>query len=444
MVVIPAPDVLARARLWAKCGDWIAERACGGPFGYPILGNGGPSRGGSQRGLVERTVRAVQRVVVVGGGLAGLQTVAALRTQGYGGALALVGAESHAPYDRPPLTKSVLMGESDDSTLDADWAAWNVELHLGRTATGLRPGTLETDAGDLAWDQLVIATGSVPVRFPGTEPAITLRTREDSLRLRAMLRPGTRLVIVGAGWIGAEVATAAVRAGAHVTVVEALHAPLANALPDACGTRMLAWWAPADLLLGEAVRAVEPDAVHLSGGTTVPADVVLLGVGARPATAWLHGAVPLTDRGAVAVDPGLRSAMPGVWAVGDAAAWTSARYDRRMHVEHWDNALHSPTVAATTLLGGDAVWDPVPYFWSEQWGHMVQYAGHHEGVDRVVWREEGNTWAAFWLTGDRMTAALTADRPRDLVQSRRLMERDTPVDADLLTDPGVAVKATAV
>jgi 3-phenylpropionate/trans-cinnamate dioxygenase ferredoxin reductase subunit len=115
-----------------------------------------------------------------------------------------------------------------------------------------------------------------------------------------------------------------------------------------------------------------------------------------------------------------------------------------MHVEHWDNALHSPTVAAATLLGGDAVWDPVPYFWSEQWGHMVQYAGHHLGADRVVWREEGNTWAAFWLTGDRITAALTADRPRDLVQSRRLMERDTPVDADLLTDPGVAVKATAV
>jgi NADPH-dependent 2,4-dienoyl-CoA reductase/sulfur reductase-like enzyme len=387
----------------------------------------------------------VQRVVVVGGGLAGLQTVAALRTQGYGGALVLVGAESHLPYDRPPLTKAVLMGQSHDSTLDADWAAWNVELHLGRTATGLCQGRLETDDGDLAWDQLVIATGSVPVRFAGTEPAMTLRTREDSLRLRALLRPGTRLVIVGAGWIGAEVATAAVRAGAHVTVVEALHAPLANALPDACGARMLPWWAPVDLLLGEAVRAVEPDVVHLSGGTTVPADVVLLGVGARPATAWLRGtAVTLTDHGAVAVDPGLRSAMPGVWAVGDAASWTSARYDRRMHVEHWDNALHSPAVAATTLLGGEATWDPVPYFWSEQWGHMVQFAGHHEGADRVVWREEGHTWAAFWLAGDRILAALTVDRPRDLVQSRRLMQSDARVNPDLLANPATQVKASAV
>jgi 3-phenylpropionate/trans-cinnamate dioxygenase ferredoxin reductase subunit len=388
----------------------------------------------------------MQRVVVVGGGLAGLQTVAALRQQGYAGALVLVGAERHLPYDRPPLTKAVLHGESDDSTLDADWSTWDVERHLGRTATGLAPGTLETDAGDLAWDQLVIATGSVPVRFPGTEPAMTLRTREDAVALRAMLRPRARLVIVGAGWIGAEVATAAVRAGAHVTVVEALDAPLANALPADCGKRMLPWWAPVDLLLGESVQSVEPGAVHLSSGTTLAADVVLLGVGARPATQWLHGvAIPLTDRGAVEVDHGLRSAMPGVWAVGDAAAWTSARYGARMHVEHWDNALHAPAVAATTLLGGEATWDPVPYFWSEQWGHMVQYAGHHGASDRVVWREDGDTWAAFWLTaGDRIVAALAVDRPRDLVQARRLMDAGVTVDPEMLGDAAASVKATAL
>jgi 3-phenylpropionate/trans-cinnamate dioxygenase ferredoxin reductase component len=388
----------------------------------------------------------VQRIVVVGAGLAGLQTVAALRTQGYAGALVLVGAEPQPPYDRPPLTKAVLHGETDDSTLDADWAGWDVELHLGRTATDLRAGTLETDAGDLAWDRLVVATGSVPVRFPGTEAAITLRTREDALRLRGMFRPGARLVIVGAGWIGAEVATAAVKVGVHVTVVEALDAPLANALPADCGKRMLPWWAPVDLVLGESVRGVEPGAVHLSGGTSLAADVVLLGVGARPATAWLHDTlVLLTERGAVEVDSGLRSAMPGVWAVGDAAAWTSTRYGRRMHVEHWDNALHSPAVAATTLLGGEATWDPVPYFWSEQWGHMVQYAGHHVGADSVVWREEGDTWAAFWLTGgNRLVAALAVDRPRDLVQARRLMDRGAPVDADLLTDPARPVKDSAV
>ena len=382
--------------------------------------------------------------MVVGGGLAGLQTVAALRNQGYADALVLVGAEQHPPYDRPPLTKAVLHGESDDSTLDADWAHWNVERHLGRTATGLCAGTLETDSGDLAWDRLVIATGSVPVRFPGTEAALTLRTREDAVALRALLQPGARMVIVGAGWIGAEVATAAVRAGVHVTVVEALDAPLANALPADCGKRMLPWWDAVDLLLGVSVRAVEPGAVHLSDDTTLAADAVLLGVGARPATAWLHGtAVALTGRGAVEVDSGLRSAMPGVWAVGDTAAWASARYGARMHVEHWDNALHSPAVAATTLLGGDATWDPVPYFWSEQWGHMVQYAGHHAGADRVVWREDADTWAAFWLIGDRITAALAVDRPRDLVQARRLMESGVSVDSAVLADPSMPVKSAA-
>jgi 3-phenylpropionate/trans-cinnamate dioxygenase ferredoxin reductase component len=397
----------------------------------------------------------VARIVVVGGGLAGLQTVAALRRQGSTDALVLVGAELHPPYDRPPLTKAVLHGESEDSTLDADWAGWDVDVHLGRTATGLRTGVLETDAGDLAWDRLVIATGSVPVRFPGTAAARTLRTREDALALRAMLRPGVRLVIVGAGWIGAEVATAAVKAGVHVTVVEALDAPLANALPADCGKRMLPWWAPVDLVLGESVRAVEPGTVHLSGGhlsgghlsggSSLPADVVLLGVGSRPATAWLHGTpVCLTERGAVEVDSGLRSAMPGVWAVGDAAAWSSQRYGRRMHVEHWDNALHAPAVAATTLLGGEAVWDPVPYFWSEQWGHMVQYAGHHVGADRVVWREDGDTWAAFWLTGDRLSAALAVDRPRDLVQSRRLMDSGGRVDEAALADPARPVKSAAI
>lgn len=379
--------------------------------------------------------------MVVGAGLSGLQTVSALRAQGYDGELLLVGAEQQAPYDRPPLSKAVLTGAAEHSRLEADWDALRVVRRHGTTATALRPGAVETDAGELLWDRLVVATGSVPVRFPGTEAAMTLRNHEDSLALRGHLRPGSRVVIVGAGWIGAEVATAAVAAGAQATVVEALDAPLAAALPVECGKRMLAWWTPVDLLLGESVVSVQPGAVHLRSGRTLPADVVLLGVGARPATAWLRAApVELTERGAVAVDSGLRSSMPGVWAVGDAAAWQSARYGRRMHVEHWDSALHAPTVAATTLLGGEATWDPVPYFWSEQWGHMVQYAGHHDGADRLVWREDGERWSAFWLAGDRLLAVLAVDRPRDLVQGRRLMAAGAHVDAGLLADPGVQVR----
>jgi NADPH-dependent 2,4-dienoyl-CoA reductase/sulfur reductase-like enzyme len=322
---------------------------------------------------------------------------------------------------------------------------------LGRRATGLpAAGVLATDAGDMEYDGLVVATGASPVPLPGADTALaeaplTLRTREDALALRSRLRPGARLVIVGAGWIGAEVATAAVRAGVRVTVVEAMPAALASALPAWCGQRMLPWWSEVDLRLGAAVDAVEPDAVHLRGGERIPADTVLVAVGARPETAWLDGSgLELTPRGAVAVDGGLRTSRPGVLAVGDCAAWDSERYATRMHVEHWDNALRAPATAAANLLGGDERYDPVPYFWSEQWGRMVQYAGHHPAGDRVVERDaEDGRWAAFWLAGDRLVAALTVDRPRELVQARHLMESARPVDATLLADPSVAVKAAA-
>ena len=388
---------------------------------------------------------------MVGAGLAGLQTAVALRGQGYAGALTLLGAETAPPYDRPPLSKALLAGQVDDSTLEADWDGLDVTRLLGRRATGLpAEGVLATDAGDLAYDGLVVATGAAPVRLPGADAALadralTLRTHDDALALRARLRPGARLVIVGAGWIGAEVATAAVRAGVRVTVVEAMPAPLASALPAWCGQRMLPWWSDAEVRLGAAVDAIEPDGVHLHGGERVAADTVLVAVGARPETAWLEGSgLELTPRGAVAVDGGLRTSRPGVLAVGDCAAWDSERYATRMHVEHWDNALRAPATAAANLLGGDERYDPVPYFWSEQWGRMVQYAGHHPAGERVVMREgDDGHWAAFWLAGDRLVAALTVDRPRDLVQARHLMESARPVDAARLADPGVAVKAAA-
>jgi NADPH-dependent 2,4-dienoyl-CoA reductase/sulfur reductase-like enzyme len=379
-------------------------------------------------------------IVVVGAGLAGLQTVVALRAQGYAGELTLMGAEPDLPYDRPPLSKQVLAGVADDSTLDADWPGLDVDVRLSTRALAIGDGVLSTDRGDVAFDRLVLATGAEPRRLPGADSALTLRTRDDALRLRAAIRPGVRLVIVGAGWIGAEVATAAAAAGAVVTVVEGLGAPLAGALPPEIGLRMRPWWRAVDLRLSAPVDAVQPDAVHLADGERIPADVVLLGIGARPLA--LPG-VEVVESGAVAVDGGLRTSRPGVLAVGDCAAWESARYGRRMHVEHWDNALHAPAVAAASALGGDAVWDPVPYFWSEQWGRMVQYAGHHPAADSVVWREDGERWAAFWLAGDRLVATLTVDRPRDLVQARKLMERGAALDAALLTDPAVPVKSAA-
>ncbi len=385
------------------------------------------------------------RVVVVGAGLAGLGTATALRQQGHTGPLTLVGAEARPPYDRPPLSKAVLLGEADASTLEADWAALRVDLQLGRRATGLREGVLETDAGELPWDGLVIATGSRARRVPGTDTARVLRTHDESLALRERLRPDSRLVIVGAGWVSAEVATAAVRAGTRVTVVEALDAPLAGVLPREVTDRMMSWWDAVDLRLGTRVVGAEPGVVHLDDGERLPADTVLVAVGAQPESGWLDGSgVEFAEGGAVAVDEALRTSLPGVLAVGDVMAWQSVRFGTRLHIEHWDTALHSPTSAAATLLGQETVYDPVPYFWSEQWGRMVQYVGYHLAGERLVWRDGGDTWSAFWLAGDRLVAALTVDRHHDLMQARRLVASGRPVDPARLADPATPVKAAAI
>jgi 3-phenylpropionate/trans-cinnamate dioxygenase ferredoxin reductase component len=294
-----------------------------------------------------------------------------------------------------------------------------------------------TDAGDLTYDALVLATGARPRVLAGADGALTLRTHADALALRELLRPGFRLLVVGAGWIGAEVATAAVERGVEVTVVDAAPTVLATALPGEVGERMMTWWRGVDVRLGSAAVEIGARSAVLDDGTTVEADAVLMAVGAVPSVV---AGVELTAEGAVAVDEQLRSSLPGVLAVGDCAAWSSRRYGRRMLVEHWDNALHGPAVAAANVLGGSETWDPVPYFWSEQWGRMVQYAGRHEDADTLVWRDEGERWAAFWLAGERLVAALAVDRPRDLVQARKLMERDAEVDAARLVDPLVAVR----
>ena len=344
-------------------------------------------------------------IVVVGAGIAGLQTVVALREQGYAGPLTLLGAEDEPPYDRPPLTKELLRGEVDVTTLAADWAALDVDLRLGVRVGSVGDGVLATDHGDVAFDRCVLATGAEPRRLPGA--GTTLRTRADALALRAALRPGARLAIVGAGWIGAEVATAAVAAGVEVTVIEALPAPLAGALPVEIGSRTVPWWGGVDLRLGVSVETVEPGAVHLSEGGSVAADTVLVGIGVRPV---VPAGPALTPAGAAAVDGQLRTSLPGVWAVGDCASWESARYGTRMLVEHWDAALRAPGVVAANVLGGAQVWDPVPYFWSEQWGRMVQYAGHHPAGDRLVWREDGERWASV-LAGRRPARVGADGRP---------------------------------
>lgn len=386
----------------------------------------------------------MNHVVVVGAGLAGVRSVEALRGRGYAGRITLVGEERHRPYDRPPLSKAVLLGSTDQTYVDSDLDALEVDFRPGVSAKGLHEGVVETTEGEFAYDGLVIATGAEPIMLPGVGTQHVLRTIDDALNLRERFVSGARVSIIGAGWIGAEVATAARRAGCQVTVIEAGPTPLAHAIGPEVGSRTEAWYDDIDLRLDTMVSSVDQGGVSLLDGTFIPADVVVTGIGVRPTIEWLAGA-DIDLHNGVVTDEHLRTSMPNVVAVGDCAAWWSRRYQTRMRVEHWDTALSAPEVAAATLLGEEAAYDPVPYFWSEQFGHMVQYAGHHPGA-RLLYRGDlTRKGAACWLTDDdRLAAILTVDRPRDLVQGRRIVEAGHRLDTTRLVDPDVPLRDCVV
>ncbi|GHA51799.1 NAD(P)/FAD-dependent oxidoreductase [Streptomyces purpurascens] len=399
---------------------------------------------------------APRRVVVAGAGMAGVQTAVALREQGFTGTVTLIGAEPHQPYDRPPLSKAVLLGKAEGSAFDLDFEALGIELRLGCEVLGLRPGDheLDTEDGPVPYDVLVVATGAEPIRLPGAEgvPGVhLLRTLDDAERLRPVLARKHDIVVVGAGWIGAEFATAAREAGCAVTVVEAAERPLAGALPAEVAAPMAGWYADAGAVLRTHARVerVEPGAVLLDDGTRLPAGAVVVGIGARPATAWLAGSgVELGAQGEIVSDQHLRTSAPDVYAVGDCASFPSGRYGERLLVHHWDNALQGPRTVALNIVGrasgeAPAVYDPVPYFWSEQFGRFVQYAGHHAGADTALWRGDpaGPAWTVCWLRGDRLVALLAVGRPRDLAQGRRLIESGAAMNPVLLADPARPLKA---
>ncbi|MFF7380113.1 NAD(P)/FAD-dependent oxidoreductase [Streptomyces massasporeus] len=399
---------------------------------------------------------APRRVVVAGAGMAGVQTAVALREQGFAGDVILIGAEPHQPYDRPPLSKAVLLGKSEGSAFDVDFEALGIELRLGCEVLGLRPAAhvLDTEDGPVPYDVLVVATGAEPVRLPGAEgvPGVhLLRTLDDAERLRPVLARRHDIVVVGAGWIGAEFATAAREAGCAVTVVEAAERPLAGALPAEVAAPMAGWYADAGAVLRTHARVahVEPGAVLLDDGSRLPADAVVVGIGARPATAWLSGSgIELGTHGEIVADEHLRSTAADVYAVGDCASFPSGRYGERLLVHHWDNALQGPRTVALNIVGraageAPAVYDPVPYFWSEQFGRFVQYAGHHADADTTLWRGDpsGPAWTVCWLRGERLVALLAVGRPRDLAQGRRLIESGVPMNPVLLTDPARPLKA---
>ncbi|GFE17499.1 oxidoreductase [Streptomyces glebosus] len=398
------------------------------------------------------------RVVIIGAGIAGVQTAVALREQGWRGAITLLGDEPHQPYDRPPLSKAVLLGKAEGSTFDIDFAGLDIELRLGHPVTALLPDArlAETADGPIPYDYAVLATGAEPIVLPGSEgmPGVhLLRTLDDAERLRPVLAAQHEIVVVGAGWIGAEFATAAREAGCAVTVVEAADRPLAGALPAEVATHMTGWYtdAGAELRTGARVASVTAGAVTLADGVTLPADAVVIGIGARPATGWLAGSgVEVSPQdGSVLADDRLRTSVPDVYAVGDCASFPSARYGTRLLIHHWDNALQGPRTVAENIARGDAeglVYDPVPYFWSEQFGRFVQYAGHHGNADELVWRGDpaGAAWSVIWLREGRLVALLAVGRPRDLAQGRKLIERGVVLDRERAANASVPLKAAAV
>ncbi|WP_329127677.1 NAD(P)/FAD-dependent oxidoreductase [Streptomyces sp. NBC_01465] len=387
--------------------------------------------------------------------MAGVQTAVALREQGFGGTVTLIGAEPHPPYDRPPLSKAVLLGTAESSAFDVDFDALGVELLLGREVKGLRPQAreLDTTAGPVPYDTLVLATGAYPLSLPGTEgvPGVhLLRTLDDAGRLRPVLAAQQDVVVVGAGWIGAEFATAARAAGCTVTVVEAADRPLTGALPAEIAAPMADWYAEngVELLTGVRVSEIEPGTVVLADGRRLSAGAVVVGIGARPATGWLEGSgIALGPDGAVTADAQLRSSLPEVYAVGDCASFPSGRYGERLLVHHWDNALQGPRTVAANIIGTDAeTYDPVPYFWSEQFGRFVQYAGHHAAADTLLWRGDPLTpsWSVCWLREGRLVAVLAVGRPRDLAQGRKLIESGAALDPVRAADPSVALKSAVL
>ena len=387
-----------------------------------------------------------ERIVVVGGGLAGLRTVEELRAQGYAGQLTLIGAESRPPYDRPPLSKRLMAGDVDDTSLRDELDSLGALVRLGERAERIGDGVLCTDRDEHPFDRLAISTGARPVALPGPGRQRFLRTLDDALTLRETLVPGARLAIIGAGWIGAELATVAVSRGCQVTVVEAAQTPLAATMGQEIGALTAAWYrgAGVELLLGQAVESVQDGGLALAGGGWLAADEIVTAVGVRPETGWLESSGVKLDNG-VAVDELLRSSVPGIYAIGDCAAFWSGRYGRRLRPEHWDVALRGPVTLAANLIGGSERYDPVPYFWSEQFGRMLQYVGDHQSAEQLVWRGSpgGERWAACWLTGGKLVALLAVGLPRDLQQGRRLIESASLVDEGRLADPAVSLREAA-
>ncbi|NJC73943.1 FAD-dependent oxidoreductase [Planosporangium thailandense] len=398
--------------------------------------------------------------VIVGAGLAGAKAAETLRDEGFDGPVVLIGDEPEPPYERPPLSKGLLLGtEKPDSVFvhDADWyTTHDVDLRTGTRVSGIDRAGRKVHLADgerIAYAALLLATGSAPrtLPVPGAEldGVLTLRTLADSRRIAAAAVTDARIVIAGAGWIGLEVAAAARRRGAAVDVVETASLPLQRVLGDMIARTF------ADLHrahgvtfhFGTEIREIRElpgtgrvSSVLLADGTELPADVAVVGVGVRPNTRLAEEAGLAVDNG-VLVDESLRTSDPDIYAAGDVANAYHPLLARRIRVEHWANALTGGPAAARAMLGRPVSYDELPYFYTDQYDLGMEYTGYAapDEVDRVVIRGDlaGREYIAFWTGAGRVLAGMNVNVWDVTDPVRRLIRSARPVDPVRLADPDV-------
>jgi 3-phenylpropionate/trans-cinnamate dioxygenase ferredoxin reductase component len=402
-----------------------------------------------------------QTFVIVGASLAGAKAAETLRAEGFDGRLVLIGAETARPYERPPLSKDYLRGEVSREKVyvheEGFYAEHDIELHLGCTAVGLDTAASELtlDGGErLRYDRLLLTTGAEPRRLPipgaGLDGVLYLRSVEDSDMLRGRLDRGGKVVVVGAGWIGAEVAASARQRGLDVTVIDPLSVPLERVLGGEVGAiyRDIHTDHGVQMLMGTGVASFEGDRaverVRTDDGRQLECDFVVVGIGVQPRTGLAAEAGLAIDDG-ILVDEHLQTSATGVFAAGDVANAHHPLYGERIRVEHWANALHQGPAAARAMVGRPVAYDVVPYFFSDQYDVGMEYAGHARQWDRVVFRGDPATreFIAFWLLGDRVVAGMNVNVWDVTEAIQRLIRERVAVDDRRLADPDVPLEQLA-
>jgi 3-phenylpropionate/trans-cinnamate dioxygenase ferredoxin reductase subunit len=394
--------------------------------------------------------------VIVGGGLGGAKAAEALRDKDFNGKIILLAEEKHLPYERPPLSKDYLAGKKslgEFTVHDSDWYRDNdIDLRIGAAVLAVDPAAHTVELSDdisVRYDKLLLATGSRSRRLPiaGSDAAGVhyLRTFDDASTLNSALTEGSTLAVIGAGWIGLEVAASARERGVNVTVVETAELPLVGAVGEEVGSVFAKLHRDhgVDLRLQTEVEEIttadgKATGLRLPDGSTISADAVLVAVGAQPNIELADRAGLSMDDGGVLVDASLRTSDADIYAVGDIAAAEHPLFGGRIRTEHWANALKQPAVAVAGMLGDQAEYTELPYFFTDQYDLGMEYAGHAPSYQRVVFRGDvdGREFVAFWLDGDRRVLAGMNVNIWDVLDDiKSLIRSKTVVDPDKLADP---------